>query len=186
MKLPYRRMPVRWRNRETTRPTSLWSMEGDSEPHLLGPSLALSISIQSVLRQLDGLKARLEKHILRLIRELGWEADYHYCRSVPGIGVDNATALTAAYHRGAFAGADAFVAYLGLDVRVRESGTYKGQSKLSKRGEPELRRLLYCAARGATSHWRFADYRQRRSTRVCPRSPPTSSWAANWPGSRLL
>ncbi len=42
----------------------------------------------------------------------------------------NAAALTAVCHRGTFAGSDAFVAFFGLDVRLRESGKFKGQSKL--------------------------------------------------------
>ena len=65
----------------------------------------------------------------------------------------------AAYHRGAFANADAFIAYLGLDVRLRESGRYKGKRKLTKHGEPELRRLLWLAGKPATQYPPFAAYR---------------------------
>ncbi len=38
------------------------------------------------------------------------------------------------------------VAYAGLDLTVKESGKWKGQMKLSKRGSGRLRRLLYMAA----------------------------------------
>ena len=38
------------------------------------------------------------------------------------------------------------VAYAGLDVTVRESGKWKGQRKLSKRGSGALRRTVYMAA----------------------------------------
>ncbi len=38
------------------------------------------------------------------------------------------------------------VAYAGLDITVRESGKWKGQRKLSKRGSGALRRALYLAA----------------------------------------
>jgi transposase len=120
------------------------------------------ISIRAVVRQLNQLILRLDRTLLRLIRELGWWSHYQSCLSIPGIGPANAVALTAAYHRGAFAGSDAFVAYLGLDVRIRESGCYKGKRKLTKRGEPELRRLLYCAANGARCYSRFAEYHQRQ------------------------
>jgi transposase len=37
------------------------------------------------------------------------------------------------------------VAYAGLDLEVRESGKWKGQTKLSKRGSGRLRRILYMA-----------------------------------------
>ncbi len=41
---------------------------------------------------------------------------------------------------------DQVVAYAGLDLRVKESGKWKGQTKLSKRGSGRLRRSLYLAA----------------------------------------
>jgi transposase len=41
---------------------------------------------------------------------------------------------------------DRFVAYIGLDVRVRESGQRRGQRALSHQGDAELRRLLYLCA----------------------------------------
>jgi transposase len=121
----------------------------------------LRFSIKALLTQFEQLLARLEQQIRRLIGELGWSSHYHYCLSIPGIGPINAAALVAVYHRGAFAGSDAFVAYLGLDVRIRESGYYQGKRKLTKRGEAELRRLLYCATHPARSHRRFEDYYQR-------------------------
>ena len=122
----------------------------------------VQISIQAMLTQFKQLLVRLDQQIIRLIRELGWWSDYRYCLSVPGIGPINAAALVAAYHRGAFAGSDAFVAYMGLDVRIRESGRFKGKRKLTKQGEPELRRLLFCAAHPARTHQRFADYYQKQ------------------------
>lgn len=121
----------------------------------------LRFSIQALVTEFNRSLVRLEQQIQRLIGQLGWDADYRRCLSIPGIGPINAAALVAAYHRGAFAGSDAFIAYLGLDVRIRESGHYKGKRKLTKRGEPEIRRLLYCASKPAQSLGRFADYYQR-------------------------
>lgn len=121
----------------------------------------VNLSIQGLLTQFERLLERIERQMITLIRELGWWSDYKRCQSIPGIGPANAAALTAAYHRGAFAGSDAFVSYMGLDVRIRESGRYKGKRKLTKRGEPELRRLLYCAGKPAQTHQRFADYHRR-------------------------
>jgi transposase len=120
------------------------------------------LSIQALLSQFQQLLQRLDQQIQRLIRELGWWPDYQRCQSIPGIGPANAAALVAAYHRGAFANSDTFVAYLGLDIRLRESGRFKGKRKLTKRGEPELRRLLYCGSKAGCHHPRFAAYRQRQ------------------------
>lgn len=121
----------------------------------------VSFSVQALMTQFRLVLERLDQQIQRLIRNLGWWHDYRRCLSMPGIGPANAAALVAAYHRGAFSGSDAFIAYIGLDIRVRESGCFKGKSKLSKQGEPELRRLLYCAAHSARCHQRFRDYYQR-------------------------
>jgi transposase len=45
-----------------------------------------------------------------------------------------------------FSRGDQVVAYAGLDVRVRQSGKWQGQRKVSKRGSGLLRRALYIAA----------------------------------------
>lgn len=119
------------------------------------------LSIQALLTQFTQLLQRLDQQIRGLIRALGWWPDYQRCLSIPGVGPCNAAALVAVYHRGAFASSDAFVAYMGLDVRIRDSGRFQGTRKLTKRGEPELRRLLYCASHAARQHQRFADYYQR-------------------------
>ncbi|MCH8302919.1 MAG: IS110 family transposase, partial [Proteobacteria bacterium] len=107
--------------------------------------------------------------IQALIRKLGWWADYQRCLTIPGAGPLNAAALVTVFHRGAFAGADAFVAFIGMDIRVRESGKFKGKRKLSKRGEAELRRLLYCATQGARSYQPFDDFYQKQLDKGLPK-----------------
>jgi len=42
-----------------------------------------------------------------------------------------------------FSRVDQAVAYAGLDLEVKESGKWRGQTKLSKRGSGRLRRILY-------------------------------------------
>ncbi|MFA6700991.1 MAG: IS110 family transposase [Thiomicrospira sp.] len=52
-----------------------------------------------------------------------------------------------------------WIAYAGLDVSVRESGTWYGQCHVTKRGNSYLRRRLYSAAWGAyMSHPEFKRY----------------------------
>jgi transposase len=41
---------------------------------------------------------------------------------------------------------DQVVAYVGLDLQVKQSGKWKGQTKLSKHGSGRVRRILYLAA----------------------------------------
>ena len=67
-------------------------------------------------------------------------------RTVPGIGPVTAAAVASRLCSKAFVSADAFVAYVGLDLTVSDSGNKIGVRHVSKRGDAELRRLLYCCA----------------------------------------
>lgn len=67
-------------------------------------------------------------------------------RDVPGIGPVTSVAVTSRLSAKSFAHPDQFVAYLGLDVSVSESGKHKGQRGLPHQGDAELRRLLYLSA----------------------------------------
>ena len=118
----------------------------------------LQLPHRALMTQIQRLLARIDRRIRELIATLGWNAGYCYCQSIPGIGPINAAALVCAFQRGRFTSSNAFIAYLGLDVRRRESGRFKGKRKLTKRGEPELRRLLYCATQAARSLPRFDRY----------------------------
>lgn len=132
----------------------------DTQKQLRQSLVTIKLSSKAAQRELKRLVQRIEVRITQLIARLGWQADYRRCLSIPGIGPINAAALVTAYNRGAFSGANAFIAYIGLDIRVRQSGTHKGKSKLTKRGEPELRRLLWCAAKPSRSYAPFARYHE--------------------------
>jgi transposase len=80
--------------------------------------------------------------------------------SIPGIGPQNALALTACYHRGEFRSVDAFSAFLGLFVRVWDSGLLRGRRLLTKQGDPVIRRLLYNAAMSFSRNPEYQAYRE--------------------------
>ena len=99
----------------------------------------LTNTLHSLKEQLSELDARIkeaEKSIGSSKRLQG----------VPGFGAVVAGALLTKLMSIDFASSDSFVAYVGLDIKVRDSGRYKGQRRLSHNGDPELRRLLYLAA----------------------------------------
>lgn len=115
----------------------------------------LKAAAAPLFRQLAQLEDRLEARILQGIEQWHWGGDRLRCQAIEGIGPLTSAALTTTFHRATFANSDAFIAFIGFDVRARDSGQWHGRRKLSKRGDPELRRLLYLAAMRAcrTATW---------------------------------
>ena len=106
----------------------------------------LQSDIDALVAHCEQTFRKMDRALLAEAKGLGWGKQITRCRALPGIGPLTAMALVAAYHRGTFRSVDAFIAFMGMDVRVRQSGQWRGQSKLTKKGEPELRRLLFNAA----------------------------------------
>lgn len=117
--------------------------------------LGLGQSLKSLLSRLDGVIQVIEKRLKTLAHELGWQPDLARLQSIPGVGPLNALALLEAYHSGQFSHRDAYIAFLGLDVRTKDSGKLKGRRKLTKNGNSEPRRLLYSAAMSASKQGQY-------------------------------
>jgi len=96
------------------------------------------------------VQAALTKEIRAIERQFRkHEPDtQHLLRSIPGVGPLVAAAIIAyvgSVHR--FSSPEKLVAYIGLDCRVKESGTsVKGKGYLTKRGNRQLRHLLFNSA----------------------------------------
>ena len=74
-------------------------------------------------------------------------------QEIPGIGPIHAATIRAELGDVTrFGRVDQVVAYAGLDPRVRQSGAFVGQRKLSKRGPGALRHALYLATLVATRY----------------------------------
>jgi transposase len=112
-------------------------------------------------RQFARLDAVLQRRMRQVVLQHQWQEDVVRCQAIEGIGPLTSMALTMAYQRGKFRSSDAFIAFLGLDVRVRDSGTSRGRRKLTKQGDPELRRLLHLAAMRACRHPSWQPFYQR-------------------------
>jgi transposase len=107
---------------------------------------ARAVVVRTFARHLLDLQARiaeLRDAIAALLRE---DDDGQRLRSVPGIGPIHAATIRAELGDvSRFTHADQVVAYAGLEPRVRQSGAFVGQQKLSKRGPGALRHALYLA-----------------------------------------
>lgn len=121
----------------------------------------LRTSVRAAIKHLVHLQQLIEARIHQAIAEAGWQTQQRRCGAIEGVGPISSAALCWVFQRGQFSSADAFVAFLGLDIRTRDSGTFIGRGKLTKQGDPELRRLLYLAAMSASRKGRWAEYYQR-------------------------
>lgn len=94
--------------------------------------------------------ASLESQIHKICRE---HSDlYQRLQRIPFVGKISASYLVALFwDPGLFPSSKAVVAYVGLDVVLKESGRYKGKSKLSKRGWASLRMVLVAGLKAAGS-----------------------------------
>jgi transposase len=108
---------------------------------------ARATSLNILCDQLEHTQAnmmQLEKEIDKLLET---DAGVKGLQSVPEFGRKTVAVLRAELGDVArFERTDQVVAYAGLDIEVKESGKWKGQAKLSKRGSGRLRRILYLAA----------------------------------------
>ena len=125
----------------------------------------LKVAWKALLQRLNKLDALLQTQIHAALAETGWDASSRRCQQIEGIGPLTGAGLAMTYHRGPFADSDAFIAFLGMDVRVRDSGQSRGRRKLTKQGDPELRRLLYLAAMQAKSKPAWQAFYQRHIDR---------------------
>jgi transposase len=101
--------------------------------------------ILSLKRELDAI----DKKIAEISKTDATFAPSKDLLKVPGIGPVTAAAVTSRLVSKNFISADSFVAYVGLDITVNDSGDKKGRGRLSKQGDAELRRLLYCCAQAS-------------------------------------
>jgi transposase len=120
---------------------------------------------QQLLKTLD---KKIEEHLAHCEKEQPQVVER--LRSIVGVGPLSCAALLVALEKGEFPDADAFVAFLGLDPVARDSGKHQGRRRLSKKGDSEIRRLLFGAALSAsqTKVWNpiYQRYLERGLSRI--------------------
>jgi len=94
-------------------------------------------SVAKLNKELSAVTAKVTEHALMV--------------GIPGVGTLVGAYTLALLMSGEFTRSDSFVGFTGLDVRIRQSGKKTGKACISKRGDPEARRLLFLAARTAAN-----------------------------------
>jgi len=110
---------------------------------------SLKAVFTTFVKSIDRLDLLVQKKLKEILREAGLLEEVARCQAIEGIGFLTATALVMAYNRGDFTSGDSYIAFLGMDLRVSDSGQKNGRRHLTKRGCSEVRRLLHNAAMSA-------------------------------------
>lgn len=111
---------------------------------------ALKEAFKAFAKSMEKLDLLLQKKIKDILREAGLLEQVARCQAVEGIGFLTAAALVMAFIRGEFKSSDSYIAFLGMDLRITDSGQKVGRRRLTKRGCSEIRRLLHNAAMSAS------------------------------------
>ena len=106
-----------------------------------------SMSLRMLCEQLEQTQKHLEGLQAELEQLLANDPVVKGVQQIPEFGIKTVAVLRAELGEvERFARTDQVIAYAGLDVQIKESGLWKGQAKLSKRGSGLLRQTLYLAA----------------------------------------
>ena len=111
-------------------------------PHAAGP-------LRKAVEELETQQRELEHQLARLKKEEPTLAVAAELERLPGIGLITAVTAVSRLASHSFARADQWVAFVGWDIDIRQSGKRKGEKGLTKQGEGELRRLFYLAAKSS-------------------------------------
>lgn len=119
--------------------------------------LKLSIAEKQIFKTIELLKEqkkKLEKEVetMAVKSEYKQEVAKRY-KSIPGVS-DYLTSLATLFFKEEeySMSAKQWIAFAGLDISVRESGSWRGKGKMTKRGNGYLRKRLFQAAWGAIMH----------------------------------
>lgn len=109
--------------------------------------------LDEIEQQTRALRRTYEKQRQALGVELGALslADHDRIAAIPGVS-PFVSGLMCLLLRQDVKSNRAWIAFAGLDIRVKQSGQWKGKGKLSKRGNAYLRKILYQTAWGLKQH----------------------------------
>jgi transposase len=103
---------------------------------------SLEASLKELRQQIKALHKRIDQHI---DKDPGLRHDATLMTSIPGIAKTTSASLLAALgDLRRFDAPGKLVAFAGLNPALRESGTLKGQIRISKTGAPSLRASSTC------------------------------------------
>lgn len=113
----------------------------------------ISVAENDLLKSIKEIKKKkslLEKEIIKLVKtDKKSEKKVEILTSIPGVSEFLAAIISHFYFHEIGDNPKSWVAYVGMEVSVRESGNWKGKGRISKRGNKYVRKRLFGGAWGA-------------------------------------
>jgi len=110
--------------------------------------------LKRLVKELDDNIARIEKDIETVVdNDAALKSKVLKATTIPGVGF--LTAIIIIAETDSFAlirSIKQVVAYAGLDIKIRESGKWKGKIKISKAGNVHIRKAIYFPAYSSIQH----------------------------------
>jgi transposase len=110
-------------------------------------------AVRKISREIGKVQTELEKEVVAEARKNAAVSErVRRYMTIPGVSEYTATVAACSFKESVNEQSKQWVAFAGLDISVRESGKWKGRGRLTKRGNPYLRKRLFQAAWGAKMH----------------------------------
>jgi transposase len=119
-------------------------------------TLGIAIGLDHAEKAVEEIDAQMRELEERLIERMH-PGLRMLAEETKGVSLRAAAILSGFLSGKRFDSRDALVAFAGLDVKARRSGQWRGKERLSKRGDPFLRRTVYHIGWGLALH--NDDYR---------------------------
>lgn len=110
-------------------------------------TLGVKTNLKPIKQAIKKIEEQMEIIIETLKRNMPEKAKAIAIKT-KGVSEERMAALISLIGDKQFANRDQLVAYVGLDVALRQSGSWRGKQKLSKRGNSYARKILYQMAWG--------------------------------------
>jgi transposase len=126
-------------------------------------TIGVKVDQRAVKKAAEYLQKQIDAHRERLATQAPQEAR-EIAANMRGVSLEHTAALLVALKDKEFEKRDQLIAFVGLDVKTRQSGSWTGKQILSKRGSGYLRKILFQIGWGLMMHNEkySAYYRQLR------------------------
>ena len=123
--------------------------------------LKINVNLKPIDKALDKIDEQIKVLQMALVKKLPEKAR-QLAMNTKGVSMEKIAVLISLVDGKKFENRNQLIAFVGLDIALRQSGSWRGKQKLSKRGNAYARKILYQIAWGLKQHNQlYRDYYNR-------------------------